>query len=110
MQAIEQAEAWRALFLQCTLCAIAFAQYLGATMLKITIVILGFLAAIGVSSSAYASDFCDGYKAGYQQGYCYQEFACLKPLAPLCPLPGLGENDFQGGYNRGFLEGLAAKR
>lgn len=73
------------------------------------IVIAGF--AFGMmSSAAIASDYCDGFEAGYAEGYCYQETFCLKPLPPLCPLPRLGESTFQDGYNRGFLLGVANKR
>ena len=63
-----------------------------------------------VSSEALASAFCDGWEHGYVAGYCYKQFGCLKPLVPLCPLPDLGENTYQGGYNRGFLAGLNAQR
>lgn len=67
------------------------------------------LASVGVSTGALASEFCDGFRVGYEKGYCYQEFSCLRPLVPLCPLPGLGESSFEDGYNRGFLDGIADK-
>lgn len=53
--------------------------------------------------------FCEGWEAGYKAGYCYQQANCLAPLVPLCPLAGLGEDNYQGGYNRGFLAGLNAR-
>ena len=56
---------------------------------------------------AFGSQFCNGFKAGYKEGYCYQKYACMAPLTPLCPLPQLGRNNWKGGYNQGFLEGLA---
>lgn len=52
------------------------------------------------------SAFCDGYEAGYIAGYCYKVYGCLEPLTPLCPLPDLGEDNYKGGYNKGFLDGL----
>lgn len=52
--------------------------------------------------------FCDGWEDGYKEGYCYGKgFGCLEPLAPLCPLPRLGEDGYKDGYNRGFLKGQA---
>lgn len=62
-------------------------------------------------SVALADDaFCDGWEAGYKSGYCYQKSYCLEPLSPLCPLPRLGEDGYNAGYNRGFLAGLSARR
>ena len=59
-------------------------------------------------SSLQSDDWCDGYDAGYQSGACYQMgYGCLPPLTPLCPLPTIYEdNNFAGGYNRGFVDGL----
>jgi len=61
------------------------------------------------SSLAFADAFCDGWEDGYKAGYCYRQYACLEPLVPLCPLPRLGEDTYQDGYNRGFLAGLNAR-
>lgn len=71
-----------------------------------------FIFASLLSLSALAQDggFCEGWEAGYVAGYCYQKYSCLEPLVPLCPLPRLGEDNYQGGYNRGFLVGLNARR
>ncbi|MFH1739947.1 MAG: hypothetical protein ABIH23_13130 [bacterium] len=57
-----------------------------------------------------ASGFCDGWKAGYKAGYCYKKFSCISPIAPICPIPAIGEDTWMGGYQRGFLAGLAAQR
>lgn len=57
----------------------------------------------------YQDQFCDGYEAGYKAGWCYGKYSCLEPLTPLCPLARLGEDSFEGGYNRGFLDGLNAR-
>jgi len=55
---------------------------------------------------AIASDFTEGYKIGY----CYGQQHCYPPYSPYPPYPKYGKNAFEGGYNRGFLDGLAAKR
>jgi hypothetical protein len=57
---------------------------------------------------AWDDAFCEGWEAGYVAGWCYRQANCLAPLAPLCPLPRLGEDTYQDGYNRGFLTGLHA--
>lgn len=62
-----------------------------------------------LASIASASAFCDGWEDGYKARYCYRQYACLPPLVPLCPLPRLGEETYQDGYNRGFLAGLNAR-
>lgn len=73
-------------------------------MRKIILLVL-----IGITLVSTYTDFCEGYRIGYKQGYCYGEQFCLSPLTPLCPLPDLGERGFQDGYNRGFLDGLNDK-
>jgi hypothetical protein len=75
-------------------------------MKKVFAAIAVLIAATIILSS---DGFCEGWEAGYKAGYCYQEYNCLAPLVPLCPLPRLGEENYQGGYNRGFLAGLNAR-
>ena len=72
------------------------------------LVLVGIFCAGQLSATA-GSGFCSGYKDGYAAGWCYQENLCLPPLAPLCPLPRIGENGYQDGYNRGFMDGLHAR-
>jgi hypothetical protein len=68
-------------------------------------------AAFGGAAPATAqTGFCAGWADGYGEGYCYEQYACLRPLTPLCPLPRLGESSYQDGYNRGFMVGLANRR
>jgi hypothetical protein len=63
------------------------------------------------SASAFGGAFCDGWEDGYAAGYCYrQNYGCIKPIVPICPIPRIGEDNYQGGYNRGFLAGLNAQR
>jgi hypothetical protein len=64
--------------------------------------------AVFTFASAY-TPFCSGFKAGYKAGYCHGQSYCLEPLAPLCPLPNIGERTYMDGYDRGFLVGLSAR-
>lgn len=57
------------------------------------------------------SNFDRGYKDGYKEGYCYQEFGCIAPIPPIPPLPTINESSksYKDGYNRGFLAGQSKK-
>jgi hypothetical protein len=60
------------------------------------------------------SNFDLGFKAGFKSGYCYSNqssVSCIPPLAPIPPLPQISENrnNYQDGYNRGFLYGTAQR-
>lgn len=74
--------------------------------------VITMLAVLLVGSFIAVADdtYCDGYRNGYNAGYCYGERYCLKPLRPLCPLPEIGKRDYMDGYNRGFLDGMAQKQ
>ncbi|MFC1740570.1 hypothetical protein ACFL0N_03725 [Pseudomonadota bacterium] len=67
------------------------------------------------SVNAIASEFCDGYKAGYITGYKQASGSSLKPLVPLCPLKplrGFGDpkSDYEFGYTLGYQEGMQEGR
>jgi hypothetical protein len=79
-------------------------------MKKAIFIVILVIILLSLSSLAFASDFCEGYQDGYAVGYCYHQFACIKPISPICPIPNIGENTYQDGYNRGFLAGLNARR
>jgi hypothetical protein len=53
--------------------------------------------------------FCRGYEAGYKRGYCSNHGGqmCIPPIPPICPIPNVGENSFQDGYDRGFQDGAS---
>ena len=54
------------------------------------------------------TDYCLGWKDGWEAGYCYKrELWCAHPPCPICPIrPIDSPNTFQGGYNDGFSNGL----
>lgn len=63
------------------------------------------------SLNAFAyGEFCDGFEHGYKQGACYGKSMCMAPMTPMCPMARMGEDSYQGGYNRGFLQGLHNQR
>lgn len=49
--------------------------------------------------------YCEGWQEGYVRGWCFDDQFCQEPLVPLCPLPELGFEKYQDGYDRGFLKG-----
>ena len=63
-----------------------------------------------VPNIAFASDFCDGFKVGYEAGRCYRRLVCVKLVGPVCPVPRIGERTFEDGYQRGFLRGVERSR
>jgi hypothetical protein len=58
-------------------------------------------------ASASWDSFCNGFQAGYRAGYCYRKDFCSTPIPPLCPMPPLGHDDWEGGYAEGFPLGLS---
>lgn len=62
--------------------------------------------AILFSFTAYSqTGYCEGWENGYKEGYCYGIIGCVSPVAPVCPVPNIGENSYKDGYNRGLLKG-----
>lgn len=79
-------------------------------MKKFTLI---YLTALFMTSTAYASDFCDGFQRGYATGYQRAKDTNLAPLKPLCPLQPLKrmsdpQSDFEHGYLIGLSKGLAS--
>lgn len=82
------------------------------------LIILGFLnaASYGLNqenkktqSITLGDSFNDGWKVGWKAGWKQVNGQySYPPYAPFPPFPEFGQNDFQGGYNAGFLAGIAA--
>jgi len=60
---------------------------------------------ISLTTYSQTNSYSDGWKVGYKAGYCYQNYGCVAPVAPVSPIPRVGKNTYQDGYNRGFTEG-----
>jgi hypothetical protein len=56
------------------------------------------------------SEYCDRWEEGYVEGYCYLIVNCIEPIVPVCPVPLIGQERPQDGYNRGFEAGKRARR
>ncbi len=72
-----------------------------------------FIAAIFLTSFTIPvkDDFCDGWAEGYCEGYrdvIGQKAVC--PVTPVCPVPGVDQNTYKGGYNLGFKAGTKAAK
>lgn len=79
-------------------------------MLRLMVVMVA-VPLLGQAWPRTGHDYCDGWNTGYEVGACYQRsVGCVPPVPPLCPLPEMGADSYQDGYNRGFLAGLARGR
>jgi len=78
--------------------------------------IFAALLAVAVSiSAAYASEFCEGFEAGYITGHKQASGAGYDPYTPYCPYQPYKDyndpdSDFEHGYIIGYEEGLREGR
>lgn len=73
-------------------------------------ILLGLaLAFMGSGMASADTPFCSGYEAGYARGWCSGQYGCMAPLPPMCPMPNMGEDGYQDGYDRGFTDGRNAR-
>jgi|TARA_R110000772_G_C13213858_1_gene431192 hypothetical protein len=63
-----------------------------------------------VESVYTEATYCDGWKAGYEQGWCYEIPNCIKPIVPICPIAKVNQNRYVDGYNRGFIKGRSNRQ
>ena len=53
------------------------------------------------------TDYCEGWEDGYCEGWKdVKGKYSICPIAPICPVPKIGERGFKDGYNRGFKRGM----
>ena len=69
--------------------------------------IIGLILLIVMTSSKTTwNEYKAGWDDGYANGWCYNEgYGCYPPPAPYPPYPRYGEDNYTGGYNRGFIKG-----
>jgi len=67
--------------------------------------------ALFLSIQLIATNFDDGFEAGFKRGYCQQDFGCLPPITPIPPMPTILESDdsWQDGYDEGYKAGVRAR-
>ena len=63
-----------------------------------------------LAGNALATEFCDGFEAGYKTGYKQARNSGYDPYVPYCPYQpykrvGDPESDFEQGYTVGFKKG-----
>lgn len=63
------------------------------------------VAAVSIASSAAASGYCEGFAAGWKAAF--QNAGKIEGILPICPIPPIGQDTFQGGYQAGMLAALA---
>ncbi|NMR34238.1 hypothetical protein HIO71_08450 [Chryseobacterium aquaticum] len=57
-----------------------------------------------ISTILYSQDvYQNGFTAGYKAGYCYNVLGCIAPVTPIGQLDV--KQDYQTGYNNGFVKG-----
>jgi len=53
------------------------------------------------------TEFCQGFKDGFCEGYKDVKGSySVCPVTPVCPVPEVGKNSYNGGYNTGFKVGM----
>ncbi len=73
-------------------------------------VLLISIFSILLSSSAFASEFCDGYDRGYKSGYKQASGSGYDPYSPYCPYQPYKkysdpDSDYEHGYIIGYEDG-----
>ena len=63
---------------------------------------------------SFGQTYESGYKAGWKEGYCLNDNACIAPMAPMAPRTDesgrmIIKTSYRDGYNRGIIDGKKAK-
>jgi hypothetical protein len=57
-------------------------------------------------STTITSKYCEGWEDGYCEGWKdVKGIYAVCPITPICPIPGIGQDTYKGGYNAGFKAG-----
>jgi hypothetical protein len=66
----------------------------------LTLVLIVFLISMNINKT-----YCDGWKKGYVEGWCYKDLNCINPVLPICPIPDPNFNNYDYGRKDGFEKG-----
>lgn len=65
----------------------------------------GAVALAAISSAAWTQNgFCGGFNAGWAAAF--QNHNKIPPITPICPIPSIGGDSYQAGYERGLTAAL----
>ena len=72
-----------------------------------------FLILFSITSAQAYTEFCNGFKAGYNTGYKQAKNTSMNPMPPMCPMQPMKKmsdpkSDFEHGYIIGYKKGLYA--
>jgi hypothetical protein len=73
-------------------------------MKKLLLMLLLCLPVVALASEDFDRGYALGFKKGYQK---IEGQLSIAPISPVPPIPGIGEDTFFGGYNQGFIDGMA---
>lgn len=80
--------------------------------MKTLLTVFTLVIALHFSTENNVNDtYCDGWEDGFEDGYCYEQgMSCVAPATPVCPIPKVGQEKYQDGYNRAFKKGEAKRK
>jgi len=84
--------------------------YIMRKMILLSFIFLLSTSFVGVSveqnENLLKTEFCEGFDDGFCEGYkdVKGQFVVC-PVPPVCPVPGVGLDNYKGGYNTGFKAG-----
>lgn len=63
------------------------------------------------ATTSFLDDYSDGWEDGWAEGWKYVKGPySIPPIAPIAPIPRIGQDKYKDGYNRGFVAGAARAR
>lgn len=89
----------------------SFAFTLGLVSLLATAPTTATSAVPSVAATAAFDEYSDGWEEGWSEGWKYVKGPySIPPIAPIAPIPRIGQDKYKDGYNRGFVAGSARAR
>lgn len=72
------------------------------------IVIFVFLNKVNMTFSE--GNYCDGFRKGFISGWCMNDINCITPIVPVCGIPRVNFNTYEGGFEDGFILGKKERK